>query len=46
LSILNGLYESGELKETISYFEERLKGIRERFSIYSLKMWGWTHEGA
>jgi len=32
LSILNGLYESGELKETISYFEERLKGIRERFS--------------
>jgi acetylornithine aminotransferase len=32
LDILNGLYESGELKETISYFEERLEDIRDRFS--------------
>jgi acetylornithine aminotransferase len=32
LDILNELYESGELKNTISYFEERLKDIKERFS--------------
>jgi len=32
LDILNELYESRELKETISYFEKRLKDIKERFS--------------
>jgi len=32
LDILNSLYESGELKETISYFGDRLRDIKDRFS--------------